>query len=83
MSREVPELLRNGPYAVFAIQGSVDRNIDPQEIPRVRKLREGKDTEVHYMEGVSHPLANIRETEPKVDATVLARLSTFVASVGR
>ena len=82
MSLRVPELLRAAPYAIMAVQGSVDRNIDPLEIPRVARLCAGRDVETHYVEGVDHPLTNAMKPAA-LDDTVKARIATFLASVGR
>ena len=47
-----------------------DGNIDPEEIPRIAKLCEGRDVEVHYVEGVTHPLVHLDDVgAPRIDRT--------------
>jgi alpha-beta hydrolase superfamily lysophospholipase len=68
---------------VLAIQGSVDRNIAPDMIPRLGTAMGPRDHELHYVPGVSHDLVNVvtPTKPPSVDAELKKRLSTFLASV--
>jgi alpha-beta hydrolase superfamily lysophospholipase len=46
----------------FAAQGSVDRNIDPTSLPRVRAALAGvgaADFELHYLRGLNHALVDV------------------------
>jgi alpha-beta hydrolase superfamily lysophospholipase len=70
----------------FAIQGSVDRNVSPTTIPRLRDAMKGRDVEVHYVRGANHLLVDV--VNPPSGPTafhpeVVARLRAFVASVAR
>lgn len=70
---------------IFALQGSVDRNIDPSTIPRMQQALAGRDAEFHYVPKVSHLMVDaIDPKQPAVlDAEVEGRLRTFLGSVKR
>jgi len=79
----MPAVLADGSSPVMALQGSVDRNIDPHAIPAIGAALGARDHELHYVPGVSHDLVNVvKPTRPTaVDADVLRRLAAFLASV--
>jgi alpha-beta hydrolase superfamily lysophospholipase len=79
----MPAVLADGTSPVMAVQGSVDRNIDPLAIPKIGAALGARDHELHYVPGVSHDLVNVvKPAKPTaVDADVLRRLATFLASV--
>jgi uncharacterized protein len=84
--KKTEERLLNLKPALFALQGSVDRNIDPVTIPRIQKLLAGRaesDFEVHYVPEVNHDLVNVINppVKPELDASVKARMVGFVTSV--
>jgi alpha-beta hydrolase superfamily lysophospholipase len=68
---------------VFAIQGSVDRNIDPSTIPRLRDVLAGHDFEVHYVAGMSHSLVDVLHDadRPALAEPLRSTLHAFLASV--
>jgi hypothetical protein len=71
---------------VMALQGSVDRNIDPEEIPGpIASALRGHDHELHYVPGVNHLLVNVLTSRehPTLDADVARRIRSFLASVRR
>jgi pimeloyl-ACP methyl ester carboxylesterase len=80
-----PEILRTLHCPLLALQGSADINIDPGEIPRIRRIVAGRDAEVHRIPGVSHVMTNaITPPDPmELDPRVLDVLSRFFASVKR
>jgi alpha-beta hydrolase superfamily lysophospholipase len=79
----MPAVLARGTSAVMAIQGSVDRNIDPMAIPAIGKALGARDHELHYVAGVDHDLVNVvaPTQPPSVDGEVRRRLAAFLASV--
>jgi alpha-beta hydrolase superfamily lysophospholipase len=81
----MPAVLAAGTSPVMAIQGSVDRNIDPEAIPKVGKALGARDHELHYVPGVSHDLVNVvtPTRPPAVDAEVERRIAEFLSSVRR
>jgi alpha-beta hydrolase superfamily lysophospholipase len=71
---------------VMALQGSVDRNIDPEEIPGpIASALRGHDHELHYVPGVNHLMVNVLTSlkQPVIDPDVARRLTTFLSSVRR
>jgi alpha-beta hydrolase superfamily lysophospholipase len=71
---------------VMALQGSVDRNIDPEEIPGpIASALRGRDHELHYVPGVNHLLVNVLTSmkQPTLDPDVARRLTAFLSSVRR
>jgi len=71
---------------VMALQGSVDRNIDPEEIPGpIATALRGHDDELHYVPGVNHLMVNVLTSlkAPTLDADVARRIRAFLASVRR
>jgi pimeloyl-ACP methyl ester carboxylesterase len=81
----MPEVLRSETCPVFAIQGSVDRNINPLEMQKLAALLAGKDHELHYVPNVNHLLVNVVDgpKPPSIDAEVERRITAFLASVKR
>jgi uncharacterized protein len=79
------DVMREMHCPLFAIQGSADINIDPEEIPRMRRILRGRDAEVHRVPSVSHPLTNaLSPPDPMaIDAEVLRLIARFLASVKR
>jgi alpha-beta hydrolase superfamily lysophospholipase len=80
---EMPRVLASGTSVVFAIQGSVDRNIDPRAIPQIGAALGDRDHELHYVAGVNHDLVNVvtPTNPPHLDDEVKQRLARFLASV--
>jgi hypothetical protein len=68
---------------LMAIQGSMDINIDPLEIPRMQEIMKGKDAEFHYVYGLDHSLVSHfdRPSPIVVDEEALRRFRQFFASV--
>lgn len=80
------ELLPKLDVPTFAIQGSVDRNVSPTTIPRLRDAMAGRDLEAHYVRGVNHLMVDVvgeRSGPPALAPEVVARIRAFVASVPR
>jgi alpha-beta hydrolase superfamily lysophospholipase len=71
---------------VMALQGSVDRNVDPEEIPGpIAAALRGHDHELHYVPGVDDLLVDVLTSSkpPTLDADVARRIRAFVSSVRR
>lgn len=70
---------------IMAIQGSVDRNIDPSTIPRLAKALEGRDVELHYVTRVNHLMIDAieRRTPAALDPRVVTLVKTFVGTLRR
>ncbi len=70
---------------ILAVQGSVDRNIDPGTLPHLRELLPDADLELHYVPGVNHPLVDVlSDAEPAhVAPRVAELLGAFLASIPR
>jgi dienelactone hydrolase len=83
MDERMPHVLSSLHCPLFAIQGSVDRNIDPIEMQKLRTLLAGKDFELHYVPGVNHLLVDVITTpqESAVSDDVKKRMLTFLGSV--
>ena len=81
--RTAPEVLGRLSCPTMAIQGTLDINIHPDQIPWYQKQLAGKDAEVHRLPGVSHPLTNgLAPTDPpQLDARVQTLLTDFVHSI--
>jgi alpha-beta hydrolase superfamily lysophospholipase len=79
----MPRILGEGKSVVFAIQGSVDRNIDPRAIPQIGAALGDRDHELHYVPGVSHDLVNVvtPTKPPHLDDDLKRRLVRFIGSV--
>lgn len=67
----------------LAIQGTLDRNIDPEVIFGLRDLAKTRDAEAHYIEGIGHSLVNgLDQPEPAtIDARVFSVMGAFLSSV--
>jgi pimeloyl-ACP methyl ester carboxylesterase len=83
MDERMPQVLASLQCPLFALQGSVDRNIDPLEMGKLRALLAGKDYELHYVPGVNHPLVDVTITpQPSgVSEDVQRRMLDFLSSV--
>lgn len=70
---------------VFAAQGSVDRNIDPTTIARMKADLPGGDAEFHYIAGLNHAMVDVMNLEKPVDLAgpLKTRLRAFLASTPR
>ncbi len=81
----MPAVLAGGTSPVMALQGSVDRNIDPLAIPKIGRALGARDHELHYVPGVNHDLVNVvaPTTPPALDAEVARRIVAFLGSVRR
>ncbi len=79
------EVMRSLHCPLFALQGSADINIHPEQIPRMQAILRGRDAEVHRVHGVSHPLTNAIDPPdpPAFDPVVIERITTFLGSVKR
>lgn len=77
------EVLQTVDAPLFAIQGTVDINIDPAEIPRMRDLLTGRDAELHHVRGLDHSLTDQLEPSDPVrfDEEAVDRILTFLRSV--
>lgn len=69
---------------IFAIQGSVDRNIDPETIQRLGRQLADHDIELHYVPKLNHLLVDVVDGKgpPAISEEVKRRLRVFLASVG-
>jgi uncharacterized protein len=83
--QRMPQVLASETCPIFAIQGSVDRNIDPAEMGKLAALLEGKDHELHYVPKVNHLLVDVVDGKSPavIDADVERRIHTFLGSVKR
>lgn len=83
--QRMPGILASDTSVVMAVQGSVDRNIDPEAIPKIGRALSARDHELHYIPGMNHDLVNVvtPTKPPKVDPELLRRLTVFLASVRR
>lgn len=79
------DVLRALDCPVFAIQGSADINIDPEEIPRLRGILAGHDAELHRVPGMGHGLTDSVSpaSPPTIHPELLSRLERFLTSVRR
>jgi pimeloyl-ACP methyl ester carboxylesterase len=69
---------------LFALQGVLDRNIDPQSLERVAEAVAERDAEVHVVGGVGHTLVHEADSdEPRLSPEVAELLRDFLASVKR
>lgn len=70
---------------LMVVQGTVDRNIDPAEIPRITDAMKGRDLEVHMIRGVAHTLLNALDPKrpPEIDQALRDRIRAFLTSVKR
>lgn len=75
--------LRAGSYALFALQGSVDRNVAPERFFALKGELAGRDAELHYVRGVDHSLTalDVDPRAPVVAPVVLERLRAFFSRV--
>jgi pimeloyl-ACP methyl ester carboxylesterase len=83
MDERTPQILSSLHCPLFAVQGSVDRNIDPVEMQKLRALLAGKDFELHYVPGVNHLLVDVvaEPRESRVSEDVKKRMLAFLGSV--
>lgn len=83
--KRMPAVLAAGTSAVMALQGSVDRNIDPDAIPQIGAALGARDHELHYVPGVSHDLVDVVSPTkpPHVAEEVERRIAAFLSSVKR
>lgn len=83
LAARTPALLADLDAPVMGIQGSVDINIDPLEIPRMAALTEGRDAEWHYVRGLDHSLTDqLDPSDPvRIDEEALARIGRFLRTV--
>lgn len=70
---------------IMAIQGSVDRNIDPSTLPRLAKALDGRDVELHYVTRLNHLLVDVVDgpSPPVLDPRIGALVKTFVRTLRR
>jgi pimeloyl-ACP methyl ester carboxylesterase len=69
---------------VFAIQGQLDRNIDPRSLDALAEALAPRDAEIHVVAGVGHTLVHEDDADaPRLSPDVAERLATFVESVPR
>ncbi|MEZ4447016.1 MAG: alpha/beta fold hydrolase [Polyangiaceae bacterium] len=70
------------PMPFLALQGQLDRNIDPGVILDLRDTLVDRDAEVHFVEGVGHTLVHHEASDAPVLAEgVRQTLDTFLSSV--
>lgn len=66
---------------VLAIQGTLDRNIDPAVITELRDVLAARVAAVHYVSGVSHSLVDAYQpAHPRLAAAVEAALVSFLGA---
>lgn len=82
MNERTPEVAGALRVPLFAISGTVDRNVDPGQLVALREAAHG-DAEYHLLSGVGHGLRNLIEPTdpPELDPRLLDRLGGFLASV--
>ena len=70
---------------LLAINGTVDRNVPPEELMAIRDAAKGRDAEFHLIAGVGHGLRDLVDDSQadEVDPEVLAVIDGFLASVKR
>jgi dienelactone hydrolase len=86
LSRRLPAVMEAQEAPLLYILGSADRNVGPQEFELAVELSgRMKDVELHYIEGVTHPLTALQDAgQPKgVAPRVLEVLERFLGSVRR
>jgi len=68
----------------FAVQGQLDRNIDPQSTQTLMEALADRDAEVHVLAGVGHSLVHESDRDnPRLSPELAERLAAFLASVPR
>jgi hypothetical protein len=86
LSRRLPAVMEAQEAPLLYVLGSADRNVGPQEFElAVEVSARMKDVELHYIEGVTHPLTSLQDAgQPKgVAPKVLEVLERFLGSVRR
>jgi alpha-beta hydrolase superfamily lysophospholipase len=84
MAAKTVEKAATLPVPVLAIQGALDRNIDPAVITGLRDALAGRDASVHYVSGVGHTLTDAyRPAEPRLAPAVEEAIVTFLRSIRR
>ncbi len=85
LNRTLPDVLGRLDIPMCAIAGTVDRNVSPHHLERIREAAAGRDAEFHLVGGVGHGLCNLVEpaSPREIDAEVMERLVGFLGSVKR
>lgn len=85
LNRTQADVIAGLDIPLCAINGTVDRNVSPHHLERIREAAAGRDAEFHLVGGVGHGLCNLVEpTSPReIDEAVMERLVGFLGSVKR
>jgi len=78
-----PAVIRDLDAPLFAVSGTVDRNVPAEEIAAIIAASGGSDAEFHLIPKMGHNLTNAIQPEepPELHSTFLTRLSDFLSSV--
>jgi len=85
MNRTQVDVIGRLDIPLCAIAGTVDRNVSPHHLQRIREAAAGCDAEFHLVGGVGHGLFNLVDPPSplEIDAAVMERLFEFLGSVKR
>ncbi len=77
--------LRDLHCPLLALQGNVDRNINPNQISHIQDIMKGKDAEFHYVKGVNHALTDALEPSnpPVLAPAIEVVLKQFLSTTAR
>ncbi len=83
LGRRTRGLLADLDAPVLAMQGAVDLNIDPDEIPRMTAVLAGRDAELYRLAGLDHSFTDALapSTPITLAPSAVERLRAFLASV--
>jgi len=83
LNRTTPDVIGNLDVPLFAVAGTIDRNIPPPEMARIVAASKGGDAEFHLIAGMGHGLTNVLEPAdpPELEPEFLDRLEAFLTSV--
>jgi len=83
LNHRTPETLGALEVPVFAISGTVDRNIPPEEMAAIKSATGGGDAEFHLVAGMGHGLTDLLEpsSPPVLHPELLERLAAFLGTV--
>ena len=82
LNRTTLDVIANLDKPLCALNGTVDRNVEPEQLMDIREASRG-DAEFHLLKGVGHGLRNLVESTdpPVIDPQVTEVISTFLSSV--
>ncbi len=83
LNRRTPATLGALDKPVFAISGTVDRNIPPEEMALIKAGIAGGDAEFHLIAGMGHGLTDMLEPAdpPVLHPELVERLTTFLSTL--